>query len=118
MAPSVVPVTTGLLLNASAAEHARQALAVLTGSQHAAGFEPLAVGLRIYLGESPRVARKTLDIGKDVAEKPPFRECCNRLIGNSAATMVPSSTRNYISPPPSPPSPWEGNGTATTLTTK
>jgi hypothetical protein len=31
-------------------------------------MEPLIVGLQIYLGETPQVAKEILEIGRDVAE--------------------------------------------------
>ena len=58
-----------LLVLAAAAGYARQALEVLTASPAADALEPLVVGLRIYLGESPLVAQEILEVGKDVAER-------------------------------------------------
>jgi len=74
---SVLPLATGLLINAAAAGHAREALAVVSGSPHTAEFEPLVAGLRIYLGDKPRVAREIVEIGNDVAHR--IRERKHRL---------------------------------------
>ncbi len=60
---------TDLLIRAGAAGQARQALETLMASQGAAAMEPLAVGLRIFLGESVLVAKEILEIGQDVAER-------------------------------------------------
>jgi len=60
---------TALLIEAAAAGHGRAALEKLLASGGAAALEPLAVGLRIYAGETPRVAKEILEIGQDVAER-------------------------------------------------
>ena len=60
---------TDFLIQAAAAGHARKALELLTISKGAAALEPLLVGLRIYLGEKPQVAKEILEIGQDVAER-------------------------------------------------
>jgi tetratricopeptide (TPR) repeat protein len=47
--------------------HAAVALEKLQSSAGAAALEPLVIGLRIYLGETPQVAKEILEIGQDVA---------------------------------------------------
>ncbi len=60
---------TELMISVAAAGHAKEALATLAQSEGAAALEPLAVGLRIFLGESPTKARELLDVGRDVAQQ-------------------------------------------------
>jgi tetratricopeptide (TPR) repeat protein len=60
---------TEFLIQAAAAGYAREALDLLQSSKGAVALEPLLVGLRIYLGEAPQVAKEILEIGKDVAER-------------------------------------------------
>ena len=60
---------TDFLIQAAAAGYAREGLDLLQNSKGAAAVEPLLVGLRIYLGETPQVAKEILEIGKDVAER-------------------------------------------------
>src|SRR3990172_2940199 len=61
--------TTEFIIQAAAAGYAREALELLQSSKSAGVLEPLLVGLRIYLGETPQLAKEILEIGKDVAEK-------------------------------------------------
>jgi hypothetical protein len=58
-----------LLTGAAAAGHASAALEKLTASSGAQALEPLAVGLRIYMGETPAVAKEILEVGQDVAQR-------------------------------------------------
>jgi hypothetical protein len=60
---------TEFLVQAAANGYAREGLELLENSKGAAALEPLLVGLRIYLGEAPQVAKEILEIGKDVAER-------------------------------------------------
>jgi tetratricopeptide (TPR) repeat protein len=60
---------TEFLMRAAAAGHARAALEKLTESAGAPALEPLVVGLRIYLGETPQVAKEIFEIGQDVAKR-------------------------------------------------
>lgn len=60
---------TEFLIQAAAAGYAREALELLTSSNGAGSLEPLLVGLRIYLGETPQVAKEIFEIGQDVAER-------------------------------------------------
>ena len=60
---------TEFLIQAAAAGDAREGLDLLQNSKGATAVEPLLVGLRIYLGETPQVAKEILEIGKDVAER-------------------------------------------------
>jgi len=60
---------TDFLIQAAAAGHTQEALEALMTSAGAAALEPLAVGLRIFAGESPLVAKEILEIGQDVAER-------------------------------------------------
>ncbi len=52
-----------------ASDRAREALEMLSECPAVAAPEPLTVGLRIYLGESPLVAQEILEVGKDVAQR-------------------------------------------------
>jgi hypothetical protein len=38
-------------------------------SKAADKFEPLIVGLKIFLGEEPQVAQEILEVGQDIAER-------------------------------------------------
>jgi tetratricopeptide (TPR) repeat protein len=60
---------TQFLIQCAAAGSAKQALELLSGSKAVTVLEPLVVGLRFYLGESPQVAKEILEIGNDVAER-------------------------------------------------
>lgn len=60
---------TDFPIQAAAAGHAREALELLTHSKGAEVLEPLVVRLRIYLGETPQVAKEIVEIGQDVAER-------------------------------------------------
>lgn len=60
---------TDFLIQAAAAGHAREALELMVRSKSAEVLEPLVVGLRIYLGEMPQVAKEIVEIGQDVAER-------------------------------------------------
>jgi len=57
------------LLKAGAAGHAKSALDIISASEAATALEPLIVGLRLSLGESPVVAKEILEVGGDVAEQ-------------------------------------------------
>ena len=57
------------LINAAAAGHAKEALRTVTNSAAASALEPLIVGLRLFLGEKPRVAKEILEVGQDVADR-------------------------------------------------
>jgi len=58
-----------LLTGAAAAGYARAALEKLSASSGAQALEPLSVGLRIYMGETPRVAKEIVEVGQDVAQR-------------------------------------------------
>jgi len=58
-----------LLTEAAAAGHARAALEKLSASSGAQALEPLSVGLRIYMGETPAVAKEIVEVGQDVAQR-------------------------------------------------
>ena len=60
---------TMFLIQCAAAGFARESLDALSRSSSAGLLEPLAIGLRIHLGETLQVAKEILEIGKDVAEK-------------------------------------------------
>ena len=60
---------TGLMIRAAASGQAEAAHAAVASSKGAPALEPLLVGLRIYLGETPLVAKEILEIGRDVAER-------------------------------------------------
>jgi hypothetical protein len=60
---------TDFLIQAAAAGYAREAVELLSMSKGADVLEPLVVGLRIYLGETPQVAKEIVEIGQDVAER-------------------------------------------------
>jgi Flp pilus assembly protein TadD len=58
-----------LLTEAAAAGHAPAALEKLSASSGAQALEPLAVGLRIFMGETPPVAKEIVEVGQDVAQR-------------------------------------------------
>ena len=60
--------TTDFLIEAAAAGHAKEALRTLANSAGASALEPLIVGLRLFLGEKPRVAKEILEVAQDVAD--------------------------------------------------
>ncbi len=60
---------TEFLIQAAAAGQVQAALERLTGSAGLVALEPLAIGLRIYAGETPTVAKEVLEVGQDVAER-------------------------------------------------
>jgi len=60
---------TQFLIQCAAAGFARDVLDFLAGSAAMTVLEPLFIGLRIYLNESPQVAKEILEIGNDVAER-------------------------------------------------
>jgi hypothetical protein len=60
---------TEFLIQAAANGYAREGIDLLQNSRGAVAVEPLLVGLRIYLGETPQVAKEILEIGQDVAER-------------------------------------------------
>jgi len=60
---------TQFLIQCAAAGCAQEVLEFLGGSTAVTVLEPLVIGLRIYLGESPKVAKEILEIGIDVAER-------------------------------------------------
>lgn len=62
-------VSTELLIRAAAAGWGKKALDTLQHSKGLAALEPLAVGLQIYLGEAPVVAKEISEIGQDVADR-------------------------------------------------
>jgi tetratricopeptide (TPR) repeat protein len=66
---------TDFLIQAAAAGYPRDAFRLLTHSKGVTALEPLLVGLQIYLGESPKVAKEIYEIGQDVAER--IREITN-----------------------------------------
>ncbi len=60
---------TGLTIRLAAAGQAQESHAAVASSKGAPALEPLLAGLRIYLGETPQVAKEILEIGRDVAER-------------------------------------------------
>jgi hypothetical protein len=77
---------TDFLIQAAAAGYAREALELLVQSKGAEVLEPLVVGLRIYLGETPQVAKEIVEIGQDVAER--IREVAQAQKGSSHTEAV------------------------------
>jgi tetratricopeptide (TPR) repeat protein len=61
--------STKFLIRAAAVGFAKEALKALLASKGAAALEPLVVGLQIFLGESPVVAKEIFEIGLDVAAR-------------------------------------------------
>lgn len=61
--------STEFLIAAAAAGFAKDALAAIEKSNGATSLEPLSVGLQIYLGGAPVVAKEIFEIGQDVAER-------------------------------------------------
>ena len=64
-----VGTASDFLIEAASASHAKEALRTVTNSAGASALEPLIVGLRLFLGEKPRVAKEILEVGQDVAER-------------------------------------------------
>lgn len=62
-------VSTEFLIQAAAAGWAKEALIAVQKSNGASALEPLVIGLQIYLGETPTVAKEILEIGQDVADR-------------------------------------------------
>jgi Flp pilus assembly protein TadD len=60
---------TALLIQAAAAGHAGEALEALSASKGAEALEPLLVGLQMYLGGAPKIAKEIREIGQDVADR-------------------------------------------------
>ena len=60
---------TDLLVGLAARGEARKALNILLDSPAAEELEPLAVGIRIFLGENVKVAAEIKEIGHDVAKR-------------------------------------------------
>ena len=60
---------TDFLIEAAAASFAQEALELLRNSPALEALEPLEVGLRLYLGQKPRAARESREVGHDVAER-------------------------------------------------
>jgi tetratricopeptide (TPR) repeat protein len=61
--------STNLIIQAAAAGWAKEAFEILRLSSGTTALEPLAVGLQIYLGETPIVAKEIYEIGSDVADR-------------------------------------------------
>lgn len=61
--------STEFILSAAAAGFAAEALEVVKNSAARKAFEPLEVGLRIYLGEEPQGAKEIVEVGRDVADR-------------------------------------------------
>lgn len=61
--------STDFLICAAANGYASEVLAVLERYGKAPVFEPLTVGVRLYLGEHPVVAQEVADVGEDVAKR-------------------------------------------------
>lgn len=57
------------LIGAAASGYVSVAVKKLASSSGASALEPLLVGLRIYMGEMPAVAKEILEIAQDVAER-------------------------------------------------
>jgi tetratricopeptide (TPR) repeat protein len=60
---------TNFLIGAAAAGYASEALQVLIKSKGARALEPLEIGLRLHMKDTPQVAKEILEVGKDVAER-------------------------------------------------
>jgi len=60
---------TDFIIRAAAAGWAREAYDTLKSSKGAGALEPLMIGLQIYLGETPVVAKEIYEIGSDVADR-------------------------------------------------
>jgi Flp pilus assembly protein TadD len=61
--------TTDFIIQAAAAGWAKEAYDTLKSSKGAGALEPLMIGLQIYLGEAPVVAKEIYEIGSDVADR-------------------------------------------------
>lgn len=67
--PGIRESSTRVLIQAAAAGHVQKAIESLSASPAATVLEPLLVGLRIYAGETPLVAREIFEVGQDVAAR-------------------------------------------------
>ena len=82
---------TDFLIKVAAAGYAERVHETLSGSKSAMALEPLLVGLRIYLGETPEVAKEVFEIGKDVAER--IREVAQEDKHSGDSESAPTSKR-------------------------
>jgi Flp pilus assembly protein TadD len=80
---------TEFLIQAASAGQTEAAIKALVGSRGAAVLEPLIVGLRLFLGESPQVAKEILEIGKDVAER--IRELATARVRSTQEVTIAST---------------------------
>jgi hypothetical protein len=60
---------TEFIVLAAAAGHASKALEILRNSSASRDFEPLEIGLQIYLGKAPQTALEIAEVGRDVAAR-------------------------------------------------
>jgi tetratricopeptide (TPR) repeat protein len=60
---------TDFIMWAAANGQAKEALEAIKSSKGASALEPLMIGLQIYLGETPIVAKEIYEIGSDVADR-------------------------------------------------
>ncbi|WP_299410228.1 tetratricopeptide repeat protein [Acaryochloris sp. IP29b_bin.148] len=60
---------TGHIIDTAAAGYAQECLTLIENSKAVTTFEPLILGLQIFLGESPHVAHEIFEIGQDVAQR-------------------------------------------------
>ncbi len=60
---------TDLLIATTAAGYAQEVLNLIQSSKAMIALEPLIVGIRIYLGETVRVAQEIAEIGQDVSQQ-------------------------------------------------
>jgi hypothetical protein len=67
--PAVRDACSEILIRAAAAGHVQKVVEVLSASAAIKALEPLLVGLRIYAGETPLVAREVFEVGQDVAAR-------------------------------------------------
>jgi len=78
-------IATDFLIQAAAAGYAQEALKLLAASKGADALEPLLVGLQVYLGETPQVAKEIQEIAQDVAERIREVERANKKTPTSSA---------------------------------
>ncbi|HEY9827090.1 MAG TPA: AAA family ATPase [Stenomitos sp.] len=65
---AIDPILDTLLLIATMG-HAEKILQIIRSTEATTQFEPLIVGLQLFLGEEPVVAQEILEVGQDVAER-------------------------------------------------
>lgn len=86
---SAINATIDFITYIAAAGYTKETLTTILEVDEEKKFEPLEVGLRIYLGESPRRAHEILEVGKDVAQR--IRELAEKRAAMIAESASPEA---------------------------